>query len=71
MVDIPEFDLLNLEDSVFDVHEIVFDNEDELFSLPNDLDSVMKSNPKARTDGVFRVNNYCRHRAYDFIWFCS
>lgn len=49
-----EFDLADLEDSVFEIHEEVFSDECQLFRLDSHFDSVMRSNLRAKMDGVFR-----------------
>jgi len=66
MDDIPDFDLLDLQDSFFDVHDIVLKDENELFTLPSNVELVVKSNPKAQFDGVFRVSIAIIHPAYRF-----
>ena len=44
-----------LSDSVFEVHEEVFD-EDSLFKIHLKCDDILKMNDKARLDGVFKVS---------------
>lgn len=56
MNDIPDFNLLDLDDSVFTVQEVIFNDENELFHLNTFVDDFMDKNPTAKSDGVFRVS---------------